>query len=160
MVLVLLAVAAVAVGGYRLWLGSQSPEDLIRWRIEDAAEAFNDTRVGPCYELMAPDFVEESSGFARGDVKQALVAAFFGRVDPDTGAFLLHLAFEDLAISVTGETAQATFTARLSERFFEGTDEKLRDAWVFRLEGDLTNGDGGWRFVRASFETVDGAIPY
>lgn len=155
--LVLLAVLGLSFGAYRAWLGFQPPEDHIRWRIEDAFEGFHDTRIAPCILLFTPDFAEESTGYVRADVKRALVAAFFRRVDPNDGRFLMSAQLDDLRIAVEGETAEVSFAVQVFERPTSESDP--RGVWSFDFEGSMRDGDDGWRFHRGRIDTRDGALP-
>lgn len=151
-----LLVASLAVfGASRLWLALRSPEDVVRARLEAAAEGFNATRLGPCMEVFADRYIDETSGFVRDDVKTAVVNAFFTQVDPASKDFLWRAAVEDVEVEVDGERARARFTVRLTERASGGT----RDVWVFRVDGELGRGEGPWRLERTSFVTRGGDLP-
>ncbi len=152
--IVLLLVVA-GFGGHRLELALRSPEDWIRSRLEDAQDGFNASRLSPCMALLAPEFVDETSGFQREDLKAVLVHVFFDEIDPATKAFRFRVAFDDVRIAVQEQTAEVTFTVRLAER----DGEAWREAWTFRLDGEFFDGAGGWALERARFRTLGGDLP-
>jgi len=154
--LIVLALIALVVGGVQAWHALQSPEDLIQGKLDDAVEAFNDTHLGPCMELFSPDFAETPHGYTKEDVKSGIVSAFFSEVDPETKAFLYRVSISEVEIEAGEDGADASLLVRLMQR--RGDDWEL--AWNFRLEGRLVEEDrGGWQFLRAAVETVDGRRP-
>ena len=153
-------------GGWRAWLALRSPEEKILARIERAEEGFNDTRLGPCMDLFARDFQDETSGFVHDDVKAALVSAFFRESGASAGGgdgsgsdlgkgFLYRIELEVDELVVEGAGARIVFDATLSER----TSEGFREAWSFTVDGRLSEGPDGWKLASTTFRTTDGAIP-
>ena len=142
-------------GGWRVWLALRSPEDKILAKLERAEEGFNDTRLGPCMDLFARDFQDETSGFVHDDVKAALVGAFFRESEAPGKGFLYRIELEVDELVVEGAGARIVFDATLSERASEG----FREAWSFTVDGRLSEGPDGWKLASTTFRTTEGAIP-
>lgn len=156
--LALVALGILAAVARVLVLKLASDETKIRWAIQDAAEGFGEARMDPILDVLARDFVEETSGFRREDLRAVLASAFFSEKDPKTKGFpyRLEIAEDALAIQVEkGEPDRATAT-------FPGVvvdvrGGQRREAWSFTVEGRLEEREDGWCFVTATHETTGGS---
>lgn len=156
--LALIVVALAWLGGRALFDALRSDEAKIRARLEGACEGFSEARMNPILEFLAPQFVDETSGFHRDDVRAAIASAFFQEKDPATKRFPYRATVvpETLAIAVAepdGGTADVRFSIRITDT--RGGNE--RTAWEFALKGSMREGDDGWQLVQASHDTASGS---
>lgn len=135
------------------WLVSE--ETKIRWRIEDALEAFDDNRTKGCLEIIADDWRHAGSSVDRDLLKGALIRLFFEARHPTTKEFRYdaELDEETLAIEVTGER-DARATVEL--RFWRTDREPPAVEWHVRVAGELVRDERGWQFRRTEHETLAG----
>lgn len=136
-----------------------SDETKIRWAIADAAEGFGEARMDPVLDVLARDFVDETSGFRREDVRAALASAFFSMKDPETKGFphRCEIPDETLTIAVTkGERDSAVVS--LTCRIVDTTGGERRDAWSFDVEGRMEERDDGWCFTTLTHQTTAGSM--
>ena len=137
----------------------RSDETRIRQAIQDAAGGFGDARMDPILDVLARDFVDETSGFRREDLRAALASAFFSEKDPETRGFPYRLEIADDALAIRvekGEPDRATAT-------FPGVVVDVRggarrEAWSFTVEGHLEEREDGWQFVTSTHETTGGSV--
>jgi hypothetical protein len=135
-----------------------SDETKIRVAIEDACEGFGEKRMDPILDVLARDFRDEPSGRDREDVRRALVAAFFQEKDPATKGFPFRCEIDPEAIEIQllkGDPDRATVT-------FPGTIVDVRgggrrEAWSFRLTGQMEEREDGWCFVTTQHKTLEGS---
>lgn len=155
--LALVVVALAWIGGRTLLDVLRSDEDKIRIRLEAACEGFGDARMNPILDFLARDFVDETSGFHRDDVRAAVASAFFSEKDPETKAFPYRASVvpESLAIHVA-EPDHASAEIRFSIRITDTRGGKERAAWEFALEGTMADGDDGWQLRNATHDTLSG----
>ena len=134
-----------------------SDETKIRWRIEDACQGFDDTRMNPILDLLAKDYREESLGFSREDVRGAVASIFLSEKDPQTKRFPYHvqLIADDLAIDIEKPDAKRARVA-LRARILDTRGGNERNAWEFRVEGRLEKRPEGWQFTKSTHETLAG----
>lgn len=158
----LLILGALAVVGYRA-LASDTTR--IRWQIQAAAEAFNDTHLAGCLGALTPDYRAAAAGGGGEAIDRAALAnvlrhLFLTRIDDRTKRFLWRVRVPDetLAVQVpdgaeTGATAD--FDLHLEER--QGDDWLPR--WHLRVRASLRVEAGEWRIERSSHETLAGSRP-
>jgi len=155
--------ALLAIGG--LWLGGRalvtwlaSDETMIRWRIEEAVESFNETRLAGCLDLVSEDWSHEGSSADRELLKRYLIRLFFDARSPSTKEFryAAELVEPALAIDVTGDReAQVTLELRL--RLVDREPSTV--AWHVAVRGTLVRDERGWRLRRTSHRDLAGQRP-
>jgi hypothetical protein len=152
--LVLVGAAALIFGGRALYRALASDETRIGWVIDDMVEGFNDTRMKPILAGLDKSFLDDTYGADRELVRAAAAHLFFQALDPETKRFLYRAecTVEAIVVADGASEATATFEARFFER--RGEDEEL--AWRARVEGELLEFEGDWRFVRSRTTTLDG----
>lgn len=155
--LALVALAVVWLAGRAIYRALASDETKIRWKIEDARQGFENTRMDPILDLFTRDYHDESLGFTRDDLRAGLASVFFQEKDPTTKGFPFRaeIPAEDLSIEVGADGAK---TARVKMRV-KITDTRKGEsaaAWEFRVDAKLTDGDDGWRITQSSNETLRG----
>ena len=156
--LALVSIAILWLGGRAIYRALASDETKIRWKIEDARQGFENTRMDPILDLFARDYRDESLGFSRDDLRAGLASVFFQEKDPATKGFPFRaeIPAEDLSIEIGADGAQ---TARVKMRV------RIRDvrkgdngmAWEFRVDAQLANGDDGWRITHTTNDTIRGS---
>jgi hypothetical protein len=153
----LMALAVLWFGGRVLVHALASNETLIRWKLEDACEGFNDARMSPILDFIARDFLDQSSGAHRDDVRAGAAAAFFTEKDPKTRAFPLraHVVPDTLAITID-EADKKQAQMRCTIRIVDTSGGGERVVWEFRLNGRLFDGDDGWQLVESRREDDKG----
>jgi len=154
----LIVVALAWIGGHALFDVLRSHEDKIRNRLEAACEGFGEARMNPILESLSRDFVDETSGFHRDDVRAAIASAFFSEKDPETRAFPYRAGVvpDTLVIQVAkpeAQSAEVRFTIRITDT--RGGQERV--AWEFALAGTMSNGDDGWQLSHATHGTSSGS---
>jgi hypothetical protein len=155
--LLLIAVSLAWIGARALHGFFQSDEAKIRARLEAACAGFGDARMNPILEFLAPQFVDETSGFHRDDVRAAIASAFFSEKDPATRGFPYRASVvaDSLVVDVAkpaGKSAEVRFSVRIVDT--RGGGERL--AWQFSVAGTMTIGEDGWQLSRATHDTVSG----
>lgn len=154
----LVLLGLLSVGVRWLFRTLSSDETKIRVAIEEACEGFGEKRMDPILALLARDFRDETSGFEREDVRATIAGAFFTEKDPATKGFPYRCEVDPAAIEiqlVKGDPDRATVT-------FPGTVVDVRgggrrEAWSFRLEGQMEERDDGWCFVTTEHRTLEGS---
>jgi hypothetical protein len=145
------------IGGRALIEGLRSDEAKIQAKLEAACAGFGDARMNPILDFLARDFVDETSGFHREDIRAAIAGAFFSEKDPETKGFPYRATVVPDALVIeagkpAAESAEVRFTIRITDT--RGGTERV--AWEFALKGVMTKGDDGWQLVRASHQTASG----
>jgi len=153
----LIAVAVAWLGGRALVWALASDETQIRWKLEDACEAFGETRMQPILDFLARDFVDEMSGYQRDDVRAAVASVFFTAKDPQTKKFPYRAEVVEGTLAIAMDPAaedRATLKGTILVTDTTGGGE--RKAWEFQLNGELVDGDDGWQLVRTTHDTSEG----
>lgn len=154
----LLVLGLLAAGIRWLVLTLESDESKIRRAIADAAEGFDDTRVGPILDVLAREFEDETSGFRRDDLRAALAAAFFQEKDPETRGFPWRCVIDADAIEITVESGDPDrAVVAFPGRIVAARGDDPREAWSFRVEGRMEERDDGWCFVTTTHTTLKGS---
>lgn len=153
----LLVAALLWIGGRALVDALASDETKIRRRIETACEGFGDTRMDPVLDLLARDFVDETSGFERANVREGVAAIFFQSKDPQTKGFpyRARLVPESLDVAVEPSDppeARVRFTVEVVDT--RGGGE--RTAWSAAIDGAFVDGEDGWQMRRSTHTTTKG----
>lgn len=156
--LLFVGVSILLLGGRAVLRALASDEAKIRIKLEDACEGFGDTRMNPILEFLSREFVDETSGFHRDDVRGAVAAAFFQEKDPTTKKFPYRAAVvpDTLKIDVdkTGsKSARIAFVVRITDT--KGGQD--RNAWEFAVDGTMKDGDDGWQLVSSTHDTRVGS---
>jgi len=153
--LLLIGVSVLLLGGRALLRALASDESKIRMRLEEACEGFGDARMNPILEFLARDFVDETSGFHRDDVRGAVAAAFFQEKDPQTKKFpyRAEVVPETLTVAVEAESARVAFVIRIVNT----AGDARRTAWEFAVDGTMRDGDDGWQLARCTHDTRSGS---
>jgi hypothetical protein len=139
-----------------------SDETRIRWALEEMRDGFNDTELAPVVDRLHPMFREEQSGADLDMVEQALIAVFFGEIDPTTKSFALRVDgdFDAWTVEVAEQDLESGASARASGDFAisrrKGEQETL--LWRARASLELSlHDEEGWQVLRASVDTLEGA---
>jgi hypothetical protein len=154
----LILLAVVWLGGRALVHALVSDETQIRWKLEAACEGFNEERMNPILDFLAPDFIEESHGARRQDVRAGVASVFFSAKDPQTKEFpyVAIVVPETLTVDFdTGDEDKARL--RCSIRITDTRGDEDRIAWEFKLDGTVVDGDDGWQLVNARADLVKGS---
>jgi hypothetical protein len=141
-----------------------SPEQHVRWLIEDAAEGFGDADLGDSLEPFADDWQHGERPYDRAFLRDALLAVFHEERDPATHAFLLAVEVDEdaFAIAIDGERARVSGTARFTRAGGSGgsggarSDEAPPAIWTAAFEAELERRHGEWRAVRSSHRDLEG----
>jgi len=153
------AAALVFFAGRAIVRSLASDETKIRWTIEEMVGGFNRERASPVMRAFSQDYRDETSDADRELVHQAVVSLFFRERDPRTKRFLLRgeIPEDSLTVEVGEEGAHATARGVLTVFAAEGEGEAV--SWRVSFEGTLAHEEDGWRFVRSSYETLEGRRP-
>ena len=156
--LLLVGVSVLLIGGRAVLRALASDETKIQLKLEEACEGFSDARMNPILEFLARDYVDETSGFHRDDVRGAVAAAFFQEKDPTTKKFPFRASVvpDTLKIEVDkygSKSAKITFVVRITDT--KGGQE--RNAWEFSVDGTMKDGDDGWQLATSSHDTRSGS---
>ena len=146
LLIALLAALLLLVGIPWLRRSLASDEQKIAWRIETMAEGFNGTRTAKVMRGFAPAFRDESAGFSREDVHQALVYLFFNEIDKSTKQFRMRVEIPEDRLSIELEDedrARVSLAARFWVR--DGDQEELY--WDAVISGEMRDGERGWQFT-------------
>ncbi len=154
---VLIALSIVWFGGRALVHAFASNETLIRWKLEDACEGFNNTRMSPILDFIARDFVDQSSGAHRDDVRGGAAGAFFTEKDPKTRAFPLRAEVvpDTLAIEIDPADKKHAHLG-CTIKIIDTSAGAQSTRWEFGLIGQLVNGDDGWQLVETTHDDKKG----
>lgn len=181
--LVALALAYWAVSALVRALASD--ETRIRWVLEEMAEGFNETRLADATEGVGESFRDDTSGFGKAELIEALRYVFMSSKHPVTRAFpyRLELPRDELEIKLReprageiGKQARASFLARVIEpdpaprratRASDEDEEALDEAqgelaprtWDLRVEADFVDTEDGWKLARSTHEKLSGSWP-
>jgi hypothetical protein len=153
----LIAVAVAWLGGRALVHALVSDETKIRWKLEDACEGFSNTRMSPILDFLAHDFVDQTSGHPRDDVRAGAASVFFTEKDPETKKFPYRAIVvpDTLAIEID-KVAKDKADLRCTIRITDVRGGKDRVAWEFDLLGKMVDGEDGWQLVSSMCSTKEG----
>jgi methionine-rich copper-binding protein CopC len=153
----LIALAIAWFAGRALVHALVSDETLIRWKLEDACEGFNRTRMSPILDFIAHDFVEQSSGAHRDDLRAGVASVFFTAKDPETKKFpYVAVVVPDTLTIDLDPAARGRARLRCTIRITDMRGGSERIAWEFKLDGTVVKGDDGWQLVDAHADKVTG----
>lgn len=129
----------------------------IRWRLESMVEGFNDTRLAPVLEGVAPDFQHDHSRVDRRLLADLLRSAFFHEKDPETGRFPLRAEIEEDTLEIAlDEERPGHATALLNGRFLVLERGEWSSAWRARIELEwLEDDERGWQIVRSEHTDIE-----
>lgn len=157
--LALVALGILAVLARVLVRALASDETKIRRAIQDAAEGFGAARMDPILDVLAREFVDETSGFRREDLRAALASAFFSEKDPETKGFPYRLEIAEDALEIRVEEGEPDrATATFPGVIVDVRGGARREAWSFTVEGRLEEREDGWCFVASTHETTGGSV--
>ncbi|MFT5049896.1 MAG: hypothetical protein ACI8QZ_001289 [Chlamydiales bacterium] len=147
--LVCVTATAVTVGGRALRVAMASDEQQVRWVFEKLQRGFDNTRLGPVIRGFDENYMDESSGMTREDLRSTLIYLFLNEKDPETRRFSLRMELDSDALQV--EVADGTY-ARVhgSARFFELRGGVERVFWDARFLAELVDSATGWHIVHTS----------
>lgn len=154
--ILLLLVAATALGLVvrGLWRALASDETRIRWRLEEMAEGFDETRLAPCLRGISERWRDEGTSLDRALLGDVLRSLFFHEKDPESGRFpyRVDLEREQLRIETDAQGARVEAVLRF-DRLAEGAWEP---SWRVRVEARMEeHPDLGWQVVRSAHETLE-----
>jgi hypothetical protein len=154
---ILIALVALATA-LALWRGALlfvSDSTRIRWRLEEMAEAFGDTRLRPIAAGLAPDFRERTSELERTLILEIL-RGFFLEHTRGPFPYRVELPEDRIAIELdpAGGAAVATFVAD----FLERTGETWEPAWSVEIEAELRKTEDGWQLHTSSHQSLTGDV--
>jgi hypothetical protein len=136
-----------------------SDETKIRWLVEDMADGFDRTRMDPILDGLAPDFVDQTSGANRQEVREALAYLFFNAKDERTKGFPYRVDVEIAQTTLArSESGPPSAECRVNARFRDIRGGKETTAWEIAVTAHLERGDGGWRIRRSSYATKSGQM--
>jgi hypothetical protein len=129
----------------------------IRWRLESMVEGFNETRLGPCLEGVAPQWRHDHSRVDRTLLADLLRSTFFHEKDPETGRFPLRAEIEPESLEITlDEEREGRARALLTGRFLVLDQGEWSSAWLARIELELEHDDErGWQVVRSEHTDIE-----
>lgn len=163
LLLALAAALVLFVVGRWLVLALVPETTRIRWRLESMQDGFNETRLAPCLEGLAPLWRHRGGEVDRARFADALRAAFFNEKDPETGRFALRAEIEPDTLEVELDADDDDkAVARCVGRFLVLERGAWSSAWRARLELELARDDErGWQVVRSEHEDLesDGRFP-
>jgi hypothetical protein len=184
--LALIALALVYWGVSALVRAFASDETRIRWVLEEMAEGFNETQLAAATQGVGESFRDDTSGYGKAELIEALRYVFMSSKHPVTRAFpyRLEIPREQLDIELRaaragehGEHARAKFLARVIEpdpaptraaRGAAAADEETESAatsapeprvWDLRVQADFTLTEDGWKLARSTHEKLSGSWP-
>lgn len=129
----------------------------IRWRLESMCEGFNETRLAPCLEGVAPQWRHTHSRLDRALLADSLRSVFFHEKDPQTGRFPLRAEIEPetLEIEIDGED-RAKARALFNGRFLVLVEGEWSSAWRARIELRLQkDSERGWQVVESDHSDIE-----
>ncbi len=134
-------------------------ETRILWAIQDAAEGFGEARMDPVLDVLSRDFVDETSGFRREDLRGALASVFFTEKDPKSKGFpyRCEISADSVTIAIEkGEPDRALVT--LAAQIVDTRGDDRREAWTVQIGGRMEEREDGWCFVATTHETLAGSM--
>lgn len=150
------ALVLVLVGRWAV-LALIGDETHIRWRLESMVEGFNETRLSPCLEGVAPDWRHDHSRVDRALLADLLRSAFFHEKDPESGRFPLRAEIEPESLEITLDAERDGHArALLTGRFLVLERGEWSSAWLARIELELERDDErGWQVVRSEHTDIE-----
>lgn len=153
----LIALAIAWFGGRALVHAFASDETLIRWKLEDACEGFNDTRMSPILDFIARDFVDQRTGAHREDVRGRVAGLFFTAKDPKTRKFPYRAeVLPDTLVVEIDAADKKRAVLKCTIRVTDTSAGGQRNALQFHMNGKLVDGADGWQLVEAMRENNEG----
>jgi hypothetical protein len=152
----LLVAAAIVlwIGGRALIRALASDETKIRRLVETMADGFDRTRMDPILQGLSKEFVDETSGATRQELREALAYLFFTAKDETTKAFPYRAKVEVGSVAVHRPTAECAAEVR----FVDLRGGMETPAWEIGVRLDLERGDEGWKIVKSRYETRSGRM--
>jgi hypothetical protein len=153
-ILALLVAAVLWIAGRALVLGLASDDTKIRRIVETMADGFDRTRMDPILAGLHREFVDETSGATRQEVREALAYLFFTAKDETTKGFPYRAKVEITSLAVHRPTAECAADVR----FVDLRGGKETPAWEIGVRFELERGDDGWRIRKSRYETRSGRM--
>jgi hypothetical protein len=154
---VLLLVAAAIV----LWIGGRAlvralaPDATkIRRLVETMADGFDRTRMDPVLAGLDKEFLDETSGATRQDVREGLAYLFFTAKDETSKAFPYRARVEIRSIDVQRPNA----TCDADVHFVDLRGGKETPAWDIGVHFELARGEDGWKIKKSNYQTRSGRM--
>ncbi len=144
-----------AWGAWALRRALVSDETRIRWRIEEALEAFNAGRPGSAVEPLAEDWYDRTNGLHKDTLHQILVGVLMQERGAREGfPWVLALNEETLTIAVGSEgRAESSLEASLARR----RGDALETTWRVVIQAEWRDGEDGWQVVSTEHQTLSGS---
>ncbi len=144
--LVLVGAAAVVFIGNRIRLALLSEETLIRMRIEDMAEGFNDTDLAQVAGGVAEDYRDKALELDRKRLLALVRYLFLKKNDFKTKqfAFRVEVDIQEVVVAEAEDAARVALEVRFSK-------SELGEWKAFqsgKVDADLRKGEEGWQVVR------------
>jgi len=127
----------------------------IRWRLQDAAEAFSDGNPFGAVAPLANEWRHEDAPIDRDRLRSGLFRLVLEARDPDTGAFVYDATLDEDALAIEVDDDGTAF-ARGEITFRRVVPEPPEVVWRVRFEADLALRDATWRIVSSRHETLEG----
>lgn len=146
-----LSVAVLAVawfGVHRIRLALASDVQLLRWRLEEMQEAFNEGNMRGVSSGFSESFRDESSGARKDDVHGALVSLYMQEKHPETRGFNLRVELPEELLSIQLEEGADTATVDCTARVSYVDSGKLW--WDVEARVDFRKEGKRWRVVGSS----------
>ena len=153
-------VAFLLVCSFGFWLYRISipDETRIRWVLEAMAEGFNDSSARRTVDGLADDFVEESTGASKSEIKGFLFQLDLTERDARTKEFRYRAELSEIEIQLPPGERRAS--ARLFVDVLRLKGDGWSKAWKARVETALVKEKGGWKVTGGRFLTVEGKRPF
>jgi hypothetical protein len=150
---VLLALAALYLGGGLVIRLCSSDETKIRWLVEEMEEGYNTGSPGTTVGPLARTWHHDGSEIDRQMLLGALFEAARDR-DRETKRLRSRVEVDEDAavITVTGERA----TLAADAVFSRWVADAWKETWRVHFEAELVNGDGGWEIVQSRHQDQTG----
>ena len=152
---------ALAVAAFALWIAGRavlralaSDETKIRRVLETMTDGFDRTRMDPILGGLARDYVDETSGATRQELREGLAYLFFTAKDEATKAFPYRARVEVGTVDVHAPAAACEALVR----FVDLRGGKEAPAWEIAVHLELARGEDGWRISRSKHETRSGRM--
>ena len=140
------ALAVVALAGFvvvELNRELSTPEERVRWALEDAVDNFNDRQADRLMRLFAGEFEDEEGGYDRDDVREAMhVMLWFGEHDYEVE---LHDALLEIDVAEDGKRAEVD----LGFAFWRDEEKEAAPWWDLRAQVDFERKGSQWKIVRS-----------
>ena len=153
-ILAVLAVAVLWIAGRALVRALASDETKIRRIVAEMADGFDRTRMDPILAGLHREFVDETSGATRQEIREGLAYLFFTAKDEATKGFPYRARVEITSLAVHRPTAECAADVR----FVDVRGGKETPAWEIAVRFELDHGDDGWRIRKSSYETRSGRM--